>query len=301
MQTQTQHAIVEAIILASPEPLPGRKVAEVSDDLTPGKVTQVVAELNNRYMESGSSYRIRQLAGGFQFYIVPEYGGYVDELFARRRKMRLTRASLETLAIIAYKQPVTKAEIEHIRGVATDGVLNNLLEKNMIILKGRAKGPGRPLQYGTGDEFLKFFGINKVEDLPHMKEIEQLIGNRELEEQPELPLAFAAGEEAPVKLNVADGTHVPSSDDDDEGDGSRQPESEEKNPLNDLSDLLSEDSDVEVDEGESDTDDASLDSEFEDADDDDIDKNEEIGDVSGGNGGSDHEVVMETPAEKTEH
>jgi len=300
MDQQTNHSVVEALILASPEPLPGRKVAEVSDDLTPGKVTQIVAELNNRYMETGLSFRIRQLAGGFQFYILPEYGGFVDELFARRRKMRLTRASLETLAIIAYKQPVTKADIEHIRGVATDGVLNNLLEKNMIVLKGRAKGPGRPLQYGTGDEFLKFFGINKIEDLPHMKEIEQLIGNREQEEQPELPLAFRAGEEEPLKLNVADGTYVPQSDDDDTDAGRSERHS-----------LSIESSAVAVDEelAEADTDDLDRDGEndedevFFDADDDvdNEDDTDETRELSGGNGGSDHEAVMETPVEHREN
>ncbi len=282
MDQQTNHSVVEALILASPDPLPGRKVAEVSDDLTPGKVNQIVAELNNRYMESGLSFRIRQLAGGYQFYILPEYGGFVEELFARRRKMRLTRASLETLAIIAYKQPVTKAAIEHIRGVATDGVLNNLLEKSMIVLKGRAKGPGRPLQYGTGDEFLKFFGINKIEDLPHMKEIEQLIGNREQEEQPVLPLAFRSEEEEPLKLNVADGTYVPSGDiDEDEADGSQ------------ASTSPAEEEEVDGDDNERSF-----------APDDDTDGANDASDTrepAGGNGGSNHEVVMETTVDHQEH
>ena len=129
MENGSRLSIVEALILASPDPIPARKLAEMVSELTPGGAGKAVAELNNRYMEAGCSFRIREIAGGFQYYIVPEFAGYVQELFARRRKMRLTRASLETLAIVAYHQPVTKVEIEHVRGVATDGVVHNLLEK----------------------------------------------------------------------------------------------------------------------------------------------------------------------------
>ena len=177
--TGTRDSIVEALILASPEPIPARRIAEAAGGTTPSTIARAVAELNHRYLQSGSSYRIRELAGGYQFYIVPEYAGYVEELFTRRRKMRLTRAALETLAIIAYRQPVTKTDIEHIRGVASDGVVHNLLEKNMIAITGRAEGVGRPLVYGTTDEFLKFFGLNRLDDLPQMSEIEELIGAAE--------------------------------------------------------------------------------------------------------------------------
>ncbi len=193
--TGTRDSIVEALILASPEPIPARRIAEAAGGTTPSTIARAVAELNHRYLQSGSSYRIRELAGGYQFYIVPEYAGYVEELFTRRRKMRLTRAALETLAIIAYRQPVTKTDIEHIRGVASDGVVHNLLEKNMITITGRAEGVGRPLVYGTTDEFLKFFGLNRLDDLPRMSEIEELIGAAE-----------GPGQEA---MNFADGFPLP--------------------------------------------------------------------------------------------
>ena len=117
-----------------------------------------------------------------------------------------------------------------------------------------------------------------------MKEIEQLIGNREQEEQPELPLAFVRGEDEPVKLNIADGTHVPRNEDDedvDDYDDDRQPEEDEDGSLRDLSELLSEDSDVEIDDS-------------------DVDEDDETGDFSDGNGGSDHEVIMESPSENSE-
>lgn len=217
MENGFKQSIVEALILASPEPLPGRKIADMVEDMTPSKVSQAVAELNNRYMQGGASYRIRELAGGYQFYILSEFSGFVQDLFARRRKLRLTRAALETLAIVAYKQPVSKTDIEQIRGVASDGVLHNLLEKDLIAIKGRANTVGKPLQYGTTDEFLKFFGLNRLEDLPKMSEIEQLVSMPESRSQTELLLAADDGiGEENVKLNIADGTYQPDDQDRDE-------------------------------------------------------------------------------------
>lgn len=236
MNEQTQLAVVEAFILASPEPIAPRKIAEVTDGLTPSKLHKTVADLNNRYMETGSSFRIREVAGGYQFYILPEFGGFLEDLFARRRKLRLTKAALETLAIAAYRQPVTKAEIEHIRGVASDGVIQNLAEKKMIVLKGRAKTAGRPLQYGTGEEFLKFFGINSLEDLPEMSELEKLVTiSSEIDDSvPMLPLTQPESDQ-PAKLNVADGTFDPSrreaADEDENNDEAQAPETDEEEEL----------------------------------------------------------------------
>ena len=236
MEDTFKHSVVEALIMASPEPLQGKKIADVIDGMTSSKVSKAVAELNNRYMESGSSYRIRELAGGYQFYILSEFAGFVEDMFARRRKMRLTRASLETLAIVAYKQPVTKNEIELIRGVASDGVLHNLLEKNMLTIKGRASTVGKPLQYGTTDEFLKFFGLNKIEDMPKMSEIEALIAAEE--EQAHSELYFDEQTESEegmplVKLNIADGTYNP------------EEENENSNPLKEAEKIIHENTNTE--------------------------------------------------------
>jgi len=218
MENNTNTSVVEALILASPEPIAPKKIADVINDLTPSRVATSVVELNNRYLQSGSPYRIRELAGGYQFHIIPEFTPYVEELFARRRKMRLTRAALETMAIIAYRQPVTKTEVEHIRGVTSDGVIHNLMEKKLITIKGRANTVGRPLQYGTTSEFLKFFGLNRLEDLPRMSEIEELIKAAEPQSQTELNLADDEFEEKKHKLNIADGTFDPSVMIDDEED-----------------------------------------------------------------------------------
>jgi segregation and condensation protein B len=201
---------IEAMILAAPEPIPGRKIAQVMDKVTPSRVAEAVSRLNTRYSDSSSSMRIREIAGGYQHYIMPEYVGYVEDLFSRRRKLRLTRAALETVAIVAYRQPVTKSEIEHIRGVASDGVLQNLMEKGMVTIVGRAKTVGKPLQYGTTDEMLKFFGLNSLNDLPKIEEIEELIAAQESRDQTELALDKAIPfDESEPKLNVADGTFDP--------------------------------------------------------------------------------------------
>jgi segregation and condensation protein B len=185
--------------------------------MTVAKVAAMVNELNDKYTQGASAFRIREIAGGFQFHIIPEYTGYVEDLFTRRRKMRLTQAALETLAIVAYRQPITKSEIEHVRGVASDGVIHNLLEKSMITIRGRAKGVGKALQYGTTDEFLKFFGLNDLDALPRMSEIEELVRAAEDRRQTELRLENVATIEAmSMKLNVADGTFDPASREEEE-------------------------------------------------------------------------------------
>ncbi|MEK7775687.1 MAG: SMC-Scp complex subunit ScpB [Candidatus Zixiibacteriota bacterium] len=217
MEHGTPHAIVEALILASPEPIESKKIAESIEGMTVAKVATMVSELNDKYTQGASAFRIREIAGGFQFHIIPEYTGYVEDLFTRRRKMRLTQAALETLAIVAYRQPITKSEVEHVRGVASDGVIHNLLEKSMITIKGRAKGVGKALQYGTTDEFLKFFGLNDLDALPRMSEIEELVRAAEDRRQTELRLENVAATEAmSMKLNVADGTFDPASREEEE-------------------------------------------------------------------------------------
>jgi segregation and condensation protein B len=200
MENSKQNTIVEALILASPEPIAARRISEAGSGLTPGKVTQAVAELNRGYEKIESSFRIREVAGGYQFYILPDFSKFVDAIFTRRRKLRLTRAAMETLAIIAYRQPVTKVDIEHVRGVSSDGVLHNLLEKKLVNIKGRAESAGRALQYGTTDEFLKFFGINALEDLPQMSEIEEILKSSGDEEIDELNVESAVTENSATMI-----------------------------------------------------------------------------------------------------
>lgn len=166
---------VEALILASAEPVSAKKISDTISDVTPARIRQGITDLNAVYLGCGSSFRIREIAGGYQFHILPDFEGPIKKMLSRQRTVRLTRAALETLAIIAYRQPATKTLIEHIRGVSCDGVLHNLMERKMIAIAGRSEAAGRPLLYKTDGEFLKFFGLNRISDLPRMEEIEEMI------------------------------------------------------------------------------------------------------------------------------
>ena len=188
--------IIEALIISSPEPLAPRRIMDLLEDTSATDIAEAVAGLNNKYMESGSSFRIRKIAGGYQVYIIEDFAPFVEELHTRRRNMRLTRSALETMAIIAYRQPVTKMDIELIRGVASDSVIHTLLERKLVTLAGRAQTIGRPLLYRTTDEFLKYFNLNVLEDLPKMEEIEELLSSREPDTQPMLPLSEGPEETA---------------------------------------------------------------------------------------------------------
>lgn len=138
-------------------------------------IHQAVEQLNDAYEEHGRAFRIIEIAGGYQFATRTEYGEFVARLFKEKSRRRLSGASLETLAIVAYKQPVSKNDIENIRGVNCDEVLKSLLEKNLITITGRAETVGRPLLYGTTVDFLRHFGLPRIQDLPRPREIEELM------------------------------------------------------------------------------------------------------------------------------
>lgn len=188
LEYESSIPIIESLIFSSPEPLPARKIAEVLENISNGDIEEAVERLNQKYAHNDHAYRIRKIAGGYQVYIIESYARYVEELLAQRRNVRLTRSALETLAIIAYRQPVTKTDIEMIRGVASDSVIHTLLQRKLVTLAGRADTVGRPLLYKTTDEFLKFFNLNTINDLPRMEEIEELLAAKDYDSQPTLPL-----------------------------------------------------------------------------------------------------------------
>ncbi len=142
--------------------------------LTPKYIEELINEINFDLAESGRPYHIVNVAGGWQFATKPEYGRLAARLSRSKAKRRLSQASLETLAIIAYRQPVSKPEIEKIRGVNSNEIVNSLLEKNLIKPAGRSEGLGKALLYGTTDEFLKSFGLKNLDELPRLKEFEEL-------------------------------------------------------------------------------------------------------------------------------
>lgn len=139
---------------------------------------ELVAELNDELESTGRAFRIVKVAGGYQFATTAMHGELVARLVKSKSKRRLSQAALETLAIVAYRQPITKPEIESIRGVSCNEVVNTLLEKNLVTIAGRSETIGKPLLYGTTDEFLRAFGLHDIADLPKPRELEELMESR---------------------------------------------------------------------------------------------------------------------------
>ena len=174
MQDTEIRKIIEALLFASPEPLTQTKVNGVFDPDTPN-LKEVVEELNEQYAQGNHAFKIQQVAGGFQLVSRQEYEHFIRRMLNKSGRLTLSSASLDTLAIIAYKQPVGRYEVEAIRGVDSSGVLKTLLNRNLIKIKGRDSGPGRPLLYQTTDKFLEHFGLNRLSDMPKLKEITELM------------------------------------------------------------------------------------------------------------------------------
>jgi len=167
--------VLEALIFSSDDPLSPQRIREIISVFTPREIGWAVEVLNEVYQKTGRSFIIKKVAGGYQMFTLPEFSGYVEQLYQDVKKSRLTQKALETLAIIAYKQPITKHDIEEIRGVSVDGVLRTLLDRNLITIAGRAQSPGSPFLYKTTKKFLDYFGLNALSDLPKLKEIDELI------------------------------------------------------------------------------------------------------------------------------
>ena len=171
--------IIEALLIASDLPVGAAKIAAVLDRVETREIRTYVDDLNTEYGTTGRSFKITEVAGGYQMMVHPEYATWVRRLLREKSPARLSPAALETLAIVAFKQPIIKAEIEHIRGVSADGVIRHLMEKGLVRISGRSDSPGRPLLYGTTRDFLKHFGMKTLSDLPKMRELEELLQEEE--------------------------------------------------------------------------------------------------------------------------
>lgn len=174
--------LLEAALFASTDLLSLRNLRELIDPaLSAAKVQKLVVSINARLGDGRHPYEVVSAAGGWRLRTRPELYPWLRGLFKEVQSKRLSQAVLETLAVIAYKQPITKAEIEAVRGVSADGALKKLLEKRLVTVSGRTDTVGRPLTYGTTKEFLEYFGINKIpDDLPRLAEFEELVQSRSL-------------------------------------------------------------------------------------------------------------------------
>ena len=165
---------IEALLMSSELPLTNQQIQASLGFGNPEVYRRAVEELNRDYRESERSFEIQKVAGGYQIYTLPRFHRYIERLWHARKKSGLTRSALETLAIVAYRQPVTRLMVEEIRGVNSDSVLQGLLERGLIRISGRQSAPGRPILYSTTSEFLRYFGLSDIKDLPRDKDFPAL-------------------------------------------------------------------------------------------------------------------------------
>jgi segregation and condensation protein B len=161
--------VLETLLFITDAPLPVSRIAQLCEIRNKERIEGALQELRKTYDDEGRTLQVMQVAGGWQLATRPEYGLWVRKLFHNKMTVRLTQAALETLCIIAYKQPLTRAEIEAIRGVEVIGPLETLTQRKLITVVGRRESIGRPILYGTTSEFLRQFGLNSLDDLPKLE------------------------------------------------------------------------------------------------------------------------------------
>jgi segregation and condensation protein B len=174
MARREVHAILEALLFVSPGPVTLDRLAAVLDGMPKAEVREAVRSLQAAYQEAGRGLQIVEVAGGLQLVTRPDYGPWIKRLEKSKPAPKLSRSALESLAIIAYKQPIVRAEIEQIRGVETSGVIRTLLERKLVRMVGRKDVPGRPIMYGTTKYFLQHFGLRDLAELPPLREFKEL-------------------------------------------------------------------------------------------------------------------------------
>ncbi len=209
---------LEAILFSSQKPLSAKELQDIlrqAGEDAGGKehanakpITAALEVLAGEVEALGRTYRLVCVAGAWQFVTQPEYAPWVRALVGvKNRPTRLSKPALETLAIIAYRQPLTRAQMEEIRGVSVDGVIGTLTERELVEVVGRADAPGRPQTYGTTQLFLEYFGLRGLEELPDAEELRQVPITR-----PEAPVTTGDDDEAPEQMNLEDVTAAKDSD-----------------------------------------------------------------------------------------
>ena len=177
--------IVEAVLFASDAPLRSDEIARADESLDEDVVEEALQDLKQLYLESERAFDLVEVAGGYQILTRPEFASYLERFDTVPRPSRLSGPALETLAIIAYRQPLGRLEVEHIRGVGASGVIRTLQDRGLVEVVGRSDGLGRPLLYGTTSRFLEHFGFRSLEDLPRPEELPVILRDRTLPILPE--------------------------------------------------------------------------------------------------------------------
>lgn len=201
METEPLKKALETLLFITDRPLSAAQLNKVTGAGDPEQVTALVAEIQREFEEKGSAIQVMEVAEGFQMATRKDNAPFVRKLFSERMTMRLSTAALETLSIVAYKQPLTRAEVEEIRGVEVIAALETLLEKRLLKVVGRKESVGRPLMYGTTMEFLRHFGLKSLEELPALESYEIPTPAALPQEQPqEQPQAAETSAQAPAEV-----------------------------------------------------------------------------------------------------
>ena len=175
LDLQEAQAIIESLLFVSDRPLPASKLESLVEGLDRPMLYECIQSIRNRLDGSHSPIEVREVGGGFQLATRPKYAPWIRKLHGVKEESALSKAALETLAVIAYKQPITRAEIEAIRGVNVTGLLKTLLERRLIKIAGHANAVGKPMLYRTTPEFLVYFGLKNIQDLPSMDELKEML------------------------------------------------------------------------------------------------------------------------------
>ncbi len=175
--TDDAKRVLEALLFTASKPMTTPELKRVVKGYGAVKIEELIRELASEYERDARSFRIHEVAGGFEISTEPKYAPWILKLELQKKARQATQSALETLAILAYKQPMARAEIEDLRGVDVSGVISTLLERNLIKVTGRKEVPGRPFLYGTTDKFLEHFGLKSLAELPDILEIKTLIEN----------------------------------------------------------------------------------------------------------------------------
>ena len=169
MSEDNVKSVIEALLFSSDKPLMLEQIKSALGNPDTSELRKILQELSVEYQNSNRGMRIAEVAGGFQMITAPGFAPFLKKLYKQRRVEKLSKQALETLAMVAYKQPVTKTEIESLRNVNADGVVKSLIEKGIIRVSGRKKAPGRPYLFGTTRKFLEYFGLKSLEELPKIE------------------------------------------------------------------------------------------------------------------------------------
>jgi segregation and condensation protein B len=209
------NSVIEALVFASDDPITPAEIITaikaldgLDTEITDEEIEAAIDQLNAKYEQNGNAFTILKIAHGFVHATKPDHAKYVGYLSSEKTKRKLSQSALETLAIVAYKQPLTKPELESIRGVNSDYTINTLLEKNLITIQGRAETVGRPLLYITTDEFLKYFGLRAISDLPKPREIEEIMKDEDFLEQKRRIMMSGIEEKAEEELQLELGNEL---------------------------------------------------------------------------------------------